>query len=57
MWLDVKVIFIPKAGKPSYTNPMDFHPSSLSSILMKTLERLIDTHIRLTIDQSLLSDA
>jgi len=24
---------------------------------MKTLERLIDTHIRLTIDQSLLSDA
>jgi len=56
-WLDVKVIFIPKAGKPSHTNPKDFRPISLSSFLLKTLERLIDTHIRLTIDQSLLSDA
>jgi len=56
-WLDVKVIFIPKAGKPSHTNPKDFRPISLSSFLLKTLERLIDTHIRLTIDHSLLSDA
>jgi len=37
-WLDVKVIFIPKAGKPSHTNPKDFLPISLSSFLLKTLE-------------------
>jgi len=30
-WLDVKIIFIPKAGKPSHTNPKDFRPISLSS--------------------------
>jgi len=56
-WLDVKVIFIPKAGKPSHTNPKDFRLTSLSSFLLKTLERLIDIHIRLTINPSLLSDA
>jgi len=57
MWLDVKVIFTPKAGKLSHTNPKDFGPISLSSFSLKTLERLIDNHIRPTIDQSLLSDA
>jgi len=56
-WLDVKIIFIPKAGKPSHTNPKDFRPISLSSFLLKPLERLIDIHIRLTINPSLLSDA
>jgi len=56
-WLDVKEIFIPKDGKPSHINPKNFRPISLSSFLLKTLERLIDTHIGLTIDQSLLSDA
>jgi len=56
-WLDVKVILIPKAGKPSNTNPKDFRPISLSSFLLKTLERLIDIHIRLTINPSLRSDA
>jgi len=55
--MDVKVTCIPKAGKPSHTNAKDFRPISLSSFLLKTLERLIDTHIRLTIDQSQLSDA
>jgi len=44
-WLDVKVIVIPKAGKPSNTNPKGFRPISLSSFLLKTLERLIDIHI------------
>jgi len=57
IWLDVKVIFIPKAGKPSNTNPKDFRPISLSSFLLKNLERLIEIHIRLTINPSLLSDA
>jgi len=56
-WLDVKVIFIPKAGKPSHTNPKDLRPISLPSFLLMTLERLIDIHIWLTINPSLLSDA
>jgi len=47
-WLDVKVIFIPKAGKPSI---------SLTSFTLKTLKRLIDIHIRLTINPILLSNA
>jgi len=55
--VDVKVIFIPKAGRPSHTNSKDFRPKSLSSFLLKTLERLIDIHIRQTINPSLLSDA
>jgi len=42
MWMDVSVIFIPKAGKPSHITPKDFRPKSLSSFLLKTLERLID---------------
>jgi len=44
-WLDVKVIFIPKACKPSHTNPKDFRPISLSYFMLKTLERLIDQQI------------
>nr|XP_044249376.1 uncharacterized protein LOC123002812 [Drosophila takahashii] len=44
-------------GKPSQTSPKDFRPISLSSFLLKTLERLIDTHIRLTTNPSLLSNA
>jgi len=35
----------------------DFRPISLSSFFLKTLERLTDIHIRLTINPSLLSDA
>jgi len=54
-WLDVKVIFKPKVGKPSHTNPKYYRPISLSSFLLK--ERLIDIHIRLIFNPSLLSDA
>jgi len=39
------------------SNPTDFRPISLSFFLLKTLERLIDIHVRLTINSSLLSDA
>ena len=35
-----------KAGKSSHINPKDFRPISLSSFLLKTLERLIEIHIR-----------
>lgn len=46
LWREVKVVFIPKTGKSSHTGPKDFRPISLSSFLLKTLERLIDMHIR-----------
>ena len=45
-WREVKVIYIPKAGKSSHINPKDFRPISLSSFLLKTLERLIEIHIK-----------
>jgi len=56
-WLDVKVIFIPKAGQLSHITPKDFRPISISSFLVKTLERLVDTHIGLTTNPNLLSNA
>ena len=37
-WREVKVIFIPKAGKASHSKPKDFRPISLSCFLLKTLE-------------------
>ncbi|XP_033232539.1 uncharacterized protein, partial [Drosophila pseudoobscura] len=40
-WLQTKVVFIPKAGKPSHTAPNDFRPISLSSFLLKAMERLL----------------
>ena len=40
-WKIVFVVFIPKAGKPSHIGPKDYSPISLSSFLLKALERLI----------------
>jgi len=42
----VKVTFIPKPGKPSHCTAKDFRPISLTSFILKTLERLIDFYIR-----------
>ena len=44
-WQSVRVVFIPKPGKPSYDNPKSFRPISLTSFLLKTLERLIGNYI------------
>ena len=44
-WEKVKVTFIPKPGKPSHCTAKDFRPISLTSFLMKALERLIDIYI------------
>ena len=41
------VIFIPEAGKTSYTNPKSLRPISLSSCFLKDLKRLVNWHIRL----------
>jgi hypothetical protein len=41
-WCRVKVVFIPKPGRYSYGRPKDYRPISLTSFLLKTMERLID---------------
>ena len=49
-WREVRVAFIPKAGKTSHTTPKDYRPISLSSFLLKTLEKLVDIRIKETTD-------
>ena len=46
IWRQVKVVFIPKPGRNSYGGPRDFRPSSLTSFLLKTMERLVDRFLR-----------
>jgi hypothetical protein len=46
MWRQVKVVFIPKPGRISHCGTKDFRPISLTSFLLKTLERLVDRHLR-----------
>lgn len=45
-WKHIKVVFIPKPGRNDYQNAKAFRPISLSSFLLKTLERLVDRYIR-----------
>lgn len=45
-WQLVKVIFIPKPGKTDYTKPNSFRPISLSSFVLKCMERVIEWHMR-----------
>ena len=45
-WRGTRVIFIPKAGKNGWTSPKDFRPISLTSFVLKTVERLVDRYIR-----------
>jgi hypothetical protein len=40
-WRGANVIFIPKIGKPSYTEPGSFRPISLTSFVLKSLEKLV----------------
>ena len=39
-WKNSTIIFIPKPGKASYTDPKSFRPISLSNYLLKALEKL-----------------
>ena len=41
-WRQAKVVFIPKPGRSAYCGPRDFRPISLTSFLLKTMERLVD---------------
>jgi len=46
LWHQAKVVFIPKPGRSSYCGPRDFRPISLTSFLLKTMERLVDRFLR-----------
>ena len=39
-------MFIPQPGKDSYSGPRDYRPISLTSFLLKTMERLVDRYLR-----------
>jgi Reverse transcriptase (RNA-dependent DNA polymerase) len=45
-WREVKVVYIPKAGKKDPEQPKSYRPISLTSFILKTMEKLIDLHIR-----------
>lgn len=47
-WREVKVIFIPKPGRIDYTLAKSYRPISLTSFLLKTLEKLCERSIRET---------
>ncbi|VEN59224.1 unnamed protein product [Callosobruchus maculatus] len=40
IWREARIVFIPKPGKKDYTAAKSFKPISLTSFLMKTLERM-----------------
>ena len=44
-WRHTRVVFIPKPGKP-LTQVKSLRPISLMSFILKTLEKLLDRHIR-----------
>jgi hypothetical protein len=46
MWLQVKVVFIPKHGRSSYCGLKDFRLISLTSFLLKTVEMLEDRFLK-----------
>ena len=45
-WRKARVVFIPKPGKSTYAEAKSFRPISLTSFVLKTLERLVDRYIR-----------
>lgn len=44
-WNKVKVVFIHKSGKTNLNQPKGYRPISLSSFLLKSLQRLVDLDI------------
>ena len=45
-WREVRITFIPKPGKASYEDAKSFRPISLASFILKTMERVLEYHIR-----------
>lgn len=46
LWEKVRVLFIPKPGRTTHSEAKDFRPISLTSFLLRTVERLLDFYIR-----------
>ena len=46
IWRQVKVVFIPKTSRNSYSGLRDFRPISLTSLLRKTMDKLVDRYLR-----------
>jgi hypothetical protein len=46
IWWQVKVVFIPKPGKNTNSEPRGYRPISVTSFLLKTMERLVDRYLR-----------
>ena len=46
VWRIARVAFIPKPGKPNYITAKAFRPISLTSFLLKGLEKLVDRYLR-----------
>ena len=46
IWCQVKEVFISKPSRNSYTGPRDFTPISLTSLLRKTTDSLVDRFLR-----------
>lgn len=45
-WQFARVVFIPKPGKDTYNSANSFRPISLTSFVLKTIERLCDRYLR-----------
>jgi hypothetical protein len=45
-WNQVRVTFIPKPEKSDYAEVKVYRPLSLSSFVLKTMEKLVHIHIR-----------
>lgn len=46
IWKASKIVFISKPGRNDYHMPKSFRPISLSSVILKRMEKLVDRHIR-----------
>ena len=45
-WRGSRVVLLPKPGREGYTDVRDFRPISLTSFILKVLERLVEKYIR-----------
>ena len=54
-WRKSKVVFIPKSGKTNHSTAKDYRPISLSSFLLKVLERILDIYLRSKFNNVLIS--
>ena len=47
LWRETRVAFIPKPGKERYDRPSAFRPVSLSSFMLKVMEKVVKQHLEL----------